>query len=236
MTYNRDTAMRRKILSDDPVALGKRIREARERAGFSTLKDFQNAVEHRGGNVSAEYLGQIERGVTKPSLAAMKMILDVCGVTMADVLGGDSMVREDATVLAARIKEVRERAGYKTPGQLWKAIHDRGGNITRQYLYQLEQGKNAASLNKLTMILEACGISMDEFLRTDLVIVSRGDSNIEERKLVTMLTTIRELNPALAGVVESTIHRAHSEAVKLNSERELGKATRNNRTEKPKKA
>src|SRR2546422_555098 len=129
MTYNHDTVMRRKILSDDPVALGKRIREARERAGFSTLKEFQKAVEDRGGNVSAEYMGQIERGVTKPSLAAMKMILDVCGVTMPGFLGSDSTVREDATVLGARIKEVRERAGYKTPGQLWNAIHDRGGNV-----------------------------------------------------------------------------------------------------------
>ena len=129
-------------------------------------------------------------------------------------------MREDATVLGARIKEIRQRAGYKTSGQLWKAIRERGGNITRQYLYQLEHGKQAASLNKLTMILDACGVTMSDFLGTDLIIGPLGDTNIQERKLVTMLTTIRKLNPSLAHVVESAIISAHGEATKLSKQQE----------------
>src|SRR5439155_11264377 len=115
--------------------------------------------------------------------------------------------------------------GYKTLGQLWNAIHQRGGNITRQYLYQLERGKRTASLNKLTMILDACGVSMDDFLGTDLIIGPRGDTNIEERKLVTMLTTIRKLNPSLARVVESAVISAYTEALKGSREHEANDTT-----------
>src|SRR5439155_24466384 len=104
------------------------------------------------------------------------------------------IMREDATILGARIRKVRELAGYRTSGQLWKAIRKRGGNITRQYLYQLEHGKKTASLNKLTMILDACGVTMSDFLGTDLVIGTRGDTNILERIFFTILTTISTLN------------------------------------------
>ena len=99
---------------------------------------------------------------------------------------------EDASIVAARIKEARERAGYRT-----------------------------TSLKKLTMILDACGVTMTEFLGTDLIIGPRGDSSVEERKLVTMLTRIRALNPSLARVVERTIISAHAEVLELCRQGEL---------------
>ena len=115
------------------------------------------------------------------------------------------------------------------------AVQDRGGNITRQYLYQLEHGKKTASLNKLTMILDACGVTMSDFLGTDLVIGPRGDTNILERKFVTMLTTIRKLNPSLARVVGGAIISAHAEAIKLSKQQEskgVGPEGRNRQTQR----
>lgn len=41
-----------------------------------------------------------------------------------------------------------------------------------------------------------------------------ANSDIQQRKFVTMLRKIRELNPLLAGVVEGTIIRAYNETVK----------------------
>ena len=61
---------------------------------------------------------------------------------------------------------------------------------------------------------------MSDFLGTDLIIGPRGDTNIQERKLVTMLTTIRKLNPSLAHVVEGAIISAHREAIKLSNQQE----------------
>ena len=206
---------RRKILGDEPGTLGKRIKEARERSGYKTFAELRQAIEERGGTITGQYLGQLESGKIRPSFQTLKMILDACGVSISEFMGSDLTIREDTTILAARLKAVRERAGYTTPGQLWKAIKDRGGHITRQYLYDLENGIAAASVNKLATILDVCGVSMSDFLGTDLIIVPRRDTNIEERKLVTMLTAIRKLNPSLARVVEGTIISAHSEALKL---------------------
>ena len=61
---------------------------------------------------------------------------------------------------------------------------------------------------------------MDDFLGTDLIIGPRGDTNIEERKLATMLTAIRKLNPSLARVVEGAVISAHTEARKGSKEHE----------------
>jgi len=210
--------MRRTILSEDPSILGARIREVRERAGYNTLTEPGKAIQERGGSITREHIYYLEHRKGTVSHKKLTMILDACGVTMSDFLGTDLIMREDATILGARIRQIRELAGYRTSGQLWNAIRKRGGNITRQYLYQLEHGKKTASLNKLTMILDACGVTMSDFLGTDLVIGPRGDTNILERKFVTMLTTIRKLNPSLARVVGGAIISAHAEAIKLSKQ------------------
>ena len=83
------------------------------------------------------------------------------------------------------------------------------------------------------MILDACGVTMSDFLGTDLVIGPRGDTNIVERKFVTMLTTIRKLNPSLARVVGGAIISAHAEAIKLSRQQEskgVGPEGRNKQT------
>ena len=214
--------MRRKILTEDRNKLGLRVKRARERAGFETIEQLRIAIQKHGGEVSAQYIGQIERGQKTPSLRTLTMILDACGVPMPDVLGTDSTVREDATVLGVRIRHVREQAGYKTIGDLWKVIQQRGGNITRQYLYQLERGKQTASVEKLTVILDACGVTMSDVLKSDLVVGPRADdTDMQERKLVTMLTRVRKFNPALARVVEASILRAYQEVVPLTRKSEL---------------
>src|SRR5947208_8194390 len=130
--------MPRKIVSDAARKLGRRIREARERAGYKTIVELCEAIQKRGDKISCQYVAQIEQGKTRASFKTLKVILEACGIAAADFLvGTDIRIKEDSTILAARIREVRERAGYKTLGQLWNAIHQRGGNITRQYLYQL---------------------------------------------------------------------------------------------------
>src|SRR5712691_3520338 len=113
--------MRRKLLSEDPKVLGPRLREARERAGYKTPGELCDAIKKRGGDISRQYIRHLEIGKSKPSFRTLTMILDACEVPMSDFLGTDVAIKEDATILAARIKEMRERAGYKTSGQLWKA-------------------------------------------------------------------------------------------------------------------
>ena len=124
----------------------------------------------------------------------------------------------DVTIVAARIREARERAGFRTPGQLWKAIQDRGGNISRQFLYSVERGHRKASLEKLTVMLEACGLSMAEFLGEDLVIVPRTMDDPEERTLIRMLAKVQEMNPSLGHVLKNAIVAAHDEVLKGTSQ------------------
>ena len=146
-----------------------------------------------------------------------------------------TILSEDPSILGARIREVRERAGYNTLTELCKAIQERGGSITREHIYYLEHRKGTVSHKKLTMILDACGVTMSDFLGTDLVIGPRGDTNILERKFVTMLTTIRKLNPSLARVVGGAIISAHAEAIKLSKQQEskgVGPEGRNRQTQR----
>ncbi len=206
--------MRRTIATEDRKRLGERVKRARERAGFKTIEQLRKAIKERGGNVSSQYIGQIEGGKKTPSLSTLTIILDACRVPVSDVLGTDSAVREDPAVLSVRIRQAREGAGYQTIADLWKAIRQRRGNITRQYLYQLERGKQTASVEKLTVILDACGITMSDFLSSDLVVGPKSDASMEERKLVTIITRIRKLNPVLARVVEASIQRAYQEVTK----------------------
>lgn len=216
------------FLNQDSTILGSRIREARERAGYKTPGELANAIRERGGEITRQHIRHIEIGKGTPSLKTLTMILDACGVSTSDFLGTDITLKEDASILGARIREARERAGYKTSGQLWKAIQERGGNITRQYIYQLERGKRTASLSKLTVILDACGMTMSDFLGTDLIIGPRGDTDIEQRKLVSMLTKVREVNPALARVIESAIIRAHNEVLQQSKDSSVKHTTPRN--------
>ena len=202
---------------DDPSVLGTRIREAREQAGYKTQLELCEAIKERGGKITPQYISQLERGKGTAAPATLRMIFSACRVNVSDIPEADVRIKEDATILGARIREMRERAGYKTPGQLWSAIKSRGGNITRQYIYHLEHGKSTASAKKLTMIVDACGMTMSDFLGTDLIIGPRGDTNIQERKLVTMLTKIRTLNPTLARVVESAVISAYDEVLKART-------------------
>ena len=123
-------------------------------------------------------------------------------------------ITDDASIVAARIREARERAGYRTPGQLWKAMQQQGGGVSRQFLYSVERGKRKASIEKLTVILRACGMEMSEFLGEDLIIIPRSVDDPEERALIRMLTKVRELNPSLGRVIKAAILAAHNEVLK----------------------
>ena len=68
--------MRRRILTEDRNKLGQRVKRARERAGFETIEQLRIAIRKHGGEVSAQYIGQIERGQKTPSLRTLTMILD----------------------------------------------------------------------------------------------------------------------------------------------------------------
>ena len=149
------------------------------------------------------------------------MILDACGVTAREFLGIDLTARDDVGILSARLRQAREAAGYETTAQLWKAIRDRGGNVARQYLYRLDWGKQTASLHKLSVILDACGMNVSDFLGTDLILGPPGDSNIGERRLLTMLTKVRAASPTLARVLEFMIIRAFNDVCKEARQQKL---------------
>ncbi len=199
-----------------PVAslanLGARIREARLRAGYNTPGEFCNAIKEHGGTISRQYVRSIELGQVTPSFRKLKWILDACGVTPRDFLGVELPEREHQSVLATRVRLAREAAGYHTPSALWKAIRDRGGKIDRPYVYRLESGKQTASLEKLRLVLDACGVRLSDFLGTDLALAPRGDTTIEERRLLSMLNKIRAIEPSVAQVLQFMITTAFKEA------------------------
>jgi transcriptional regulator with XRE-family HTH domain len=78
---------------DDPTAVGRRLREARERVGLS-----QRELAFPG--CSAAYISRIERGERVPSLQVLRQLADRCGVGETHLAWGRA-VRIDAAVAAS---------------------------------------------------------------------------------------------------------------------------------------
>jgi transcriptional regulator with XRE-family HTH domain len=84
---------------DDPVAVGRRLHEARENAGLS-----QRDLAFPG--CSAAYISRIERGERIPSLQVMRELARRTGIGEAELAYGSERVDRD---VAQRIRDV-ERA------------------------------------------------------------------------------------------------------------------------------
>jgi transcriptional regulator with XRE-family HTH domain len=88
---------------DDPVAVGRRVHEAREQAGLS-----QRELAFPG--CSAAYISRIERGERIPSLQVMRELARRTGVSEAALAYGQEAL---ATDVARRVREAEaaEAAG-----------------------------------------------------------------------------------------------------------------------------
>ena len=86
----------------DQIALGKRIKAARERAGM-TQDDLAAAVDY-----SVDHMSVVERGVKAPKLDKLTAIANVLGVGTDELLQ-DSLIAAtmlQATVLSERLKSL----------------------------------------------------------------------------------------------------------------------------------
>ena len=83
---------------DDPVAVGRRLHEAREKAGLS-----QRDLAFPG--CSAAYISRIERGERIPSLQVMRELAKRTGVSEAELAYGRETVDP---VVAQRLRDVEQ--------------------------------------------------------------------------------------------------------------------------------
>ena len=86
----------------DQIALGKRIKAARERAGM-TQDDLAAAVDY-----SVDHMSVVERGVKAPKLDKLTAIANVLGVGTDELLQDSLNVatKLQATVLSERLKSL----------------------------------------------------------------------------------------------------------------------------------
>src|SRR6476620_10920643 len=77
---------------DDPVAVGRRIRDLREQLGLSLR-------QVAGPGCSPGYLSRVERGQRIPSVSVMVDLADKLGVTLEDLGGRDIRSRIPETRL-----------------------------------------------------------------------------------------------------------------------------------------
>jgi len=105
---------------DDPVAVGRRIRQLREQAGLS-LRQVS------GPGCSPGYLSRVERGQRIPSVSVMVDLADKLGVTLEDLGGRDIRSRIPETRLLDL--ELAVRMGDETAGEAVRRGLDDAGRI-----------------------------------------------------------------------------------------------------------
>jgi transcriptional regulator with XRE-family HTH domain len=91
---------------DDPLAVGKRLVEAREAKGLS-----QRDLAFPG--CSAAYISRIERGERVPSLQVLRELAARCGVTEAHLAWGKRPRLEEQVAERVRDAEAAESSGSK---------------------------------------------------------------------------------------------------------------------------
>ena len=89
---------------DDPAAVGARLREARERAGYS-----QRDLAFPG--CSAAYISRIEAGKRRPDLALLRAVAGRLGATAEELLHGVSRDRRAEMRLSLDYAELSLRSG-----------------------------------------------------------------------------------------------------------------------------
>jgi transcriptional regulator with XRE-family HTH domain len=103
---------------DDPVAVGRRIRQLRQQHGLS-LRQIA------GPGCSPGYLSRVERGQRVPSVSVMADLADKLGVTLEDLGGRDIRTRIPETRLLDL--ELAARMGDESaPEQVRRALDDAG--------------------------------------------------------------------------------------------------------------
>lgn len=96
---------------DDPVAVGRRVHEAREAAGLS-----QRELAFPG--CSAAYISRIERGERIPSLQVLREIARRTGATESGLAYGKEAM---APAVALRVREVEEAEAGGTKDEITAA-------------------------------------------------------------------------------------------------------------------
>jgi transcriptional regulator with XRE-family HTH domain len=91
---------------DDPAAVGRRLSDARARAGLS-----QRALAFPG--CSAAYVSRIERGERIPSLQVLRELASRCGVSEAFLAWGRDKRMDPAVFEQVRLLEEAETSGSR---------------------------------------------------------------------------------------------------------------------------
>ena len=95
----------------DKAELGKKLREARNKAGL-----MQEALAEKA-DIGIMYLGEIERGVKMPSLRIFIQIIEVLGISADYVLRDEVSSGKDYV-----LNEVTEKIAELTPQQRKGAV------------------------------------------------------------------------------------------------------------------
>src|SRR3954465_14914880 len=103
---------------DDPVAVGRRIRQLRQQLGLS-LRQIA------GPGCSPGYLSRVERGQRVPSVSVMADLADKLGVTLEDLGGRDIRTRIPETRLLDLELAARMGAEYAA-NDVQRALEDAG--------------------------------------------------------------------------------------------------------------
>ncbi|HAP32869.1 MAG TPA: transcriptional regulator [Firmicutes bacterium] len=164
----------------DGISLGERVRLLRQERGLS----LQELAESAG--LSYSYICEIERGLVKPSLRALRKTAAALNVPV-------NQIKASGNSLGGKIARVRQEYGLKQVQLAKKA------GVSAGLIGQIEQGKVQPSLQTVEKIAGAFGISPCYFIT--------GEDGIEDflHRLTPELRKLL-LEPQVQGVLRALCH------------------------------
>lgn len=127
VTGQRMTGQRARIPHfDDPVAVGRRLREAREAAGAS-----QRDVQFAG--CSAAYISRIERGERIPSLQVLRELGRRLDVTESWLAYGRERIDPDVALSVAEVEEAETNGSNAARAAAYRALARAAQKVAKAY-------------------------------------------------------------------------------------------------------
>ena len=111
---------------DDPVAVGARLRAAREAAGLS-----QRELAFPG--CSAAYISRIERGERIPSLQVMRELAQRLGVTDAELAYGHTRIDTEVSRAVSAVEAAEEAGNGTNVARAYQALSRAASRAARAH-------------------------------------------------------------------------------------------------------
>ena len=111
---------------DDPVAVGARLRAAREAAGLS-----QRELAFPG--CSAAYISRIERGERIPSLQVMRELAQRLGVTDAELAYGHTRIDTEVSRAVSAVEAAEEAGNGANVARAYQALSRAASRAARAH-------------------------------------------------------------------------------------------------------